>query len=331
MRVRLRAATAVIAAALTGCGYIGDPLPPALNIPLPAANLRASQLGGKVIIRFTLPDLTTDGVGIDSLGEVELRAAETGPPGNIDEWASSATRIDVSQLQSGPVEVTAPATKWAERTMHLAVRAASRKRRWSAWSPVVRLQVVTPLATPSPPALALVPRGVQVSWPALQRSGAKTRVLRWDPDAAAPLEAAVVEGAMWVDSAVRTGAAYRYALQTSLTTAQGEIDSEQSPAASIEIVDKFAPAAPAGLTAVQGIGSIELAWDRGPEPDLVGFRLYRSEAGGEFSAVTPEVIRTASFSDRGVKLGVAYRYAVASVDDKGNESARSAPVEIVAR
>jgi fibronectin type 3 domain-containing protein len=35
-------------------------------------------------------------------------------------------------------------------------------------------------------------------------------------------------------------------------------------------------------------------------------------------------------SDRGIETGRRYRYAVTAVDQKGNESARSAAVEVVA-
>jgi fibronectin type 3 domain-containing protein len=77
---------------------------------------------------------------------------------------------------------------------------------------------------------------------------------------------------------------------------------------------------------------VELSWERPGEADLAGFRVYRAAvAGGDraWARVGPaEPIVTANFSDRTVQPATAYRYSVTSVDQSGNESARSQPAEI---
>jgi hypothetical protein len=66
------------AAALCGCGYIGDPLPPALNIPAPVTDLRAMQFGDDILIQFTPPQMTTENLPLSAIRRVELRiGAET--------------------------------------------------------------------------------------------------------------------------------------------------------------------------------------------------------------------------------------------------------------
>ena len=68
---------------------------------------------------------------------------------------------------------------------------------------------------------------------------------------------------------------------------------------------------------------------RNAEPDLKGYYLYRSVEGGPFQRVG-ELLETPAASDRGIERGRRYRYAVSAVDQKGNESARSAAVEVAA-
>jgi fibronectin type 3 domain-containing protein len=86
-------------------------------------------------------------------------------------------------------------------------------------------------------------------------------------------------------------------------------------------VDRFPPDTPQGLTALAGIASVELAWDSSAAPDLALYRVYRNgERAGE--------VATAAYSDKTVQRGVAYRYSVSAVDRAGNESARSAEVEV---
>jgi fibronectin type 3 domain-containing protein len=57
--------------------------------------------------------------------------------------------------------------------------------------------------------------------------------------------------------------------------------------------------------------------------------VYRS-ADGQPPARLGELVTTPAYSDRVVQSGKRYRYEVTAVDQKGNESARSAPVEATA-
>lgn len=48
----------------SGCGYIGEPLPPALHIPQPVVDLSAIERGSKIFVQFTLPSHTTENLEI---------------------------------------------------------------------------------------------------------------------------------------------------------------------------------------------------------------------------------------------------------------------------
>ncbi|HET8550651.1 MAG TPA: hypothetical protein VFL57_21725, partial [Bryobacteraceae bacterium] len=55
-----RAAALAAAAWVTGCGYVGDPLPPALNIPERVRTVRAVQIGDRLVVEFTMPERTVE-------------------------------------------------------------------------------------------------------------------------------------------------------------------------------------------------------------------------------------------------------------------------------
>src|SRR5439155_23343143 len=96
--------------------------------------------------------------------------------------------------------------------------------------------------------------------------------------------------------------------------------------------DSTAPAAPAGLTATAGTGSVSLQWAAGTEPDLAGYDVYRSTTGGGgYVRLESSPLATAAFTDTGVVNGVTYFYVVKAVDKSGNESGPSNEASAVPR
>jgi fibronectin type 3 domain-containing protein len=105
-------------------------------------------------------------------------------------------------------------------------------------------------------------------------------------------------------------------------------ESELSAEVPITPRDTFPPAVPVNIRPSIAPNSIELNWDRNTESDLAGYRVYRAASGGEFTKLA-EVSAIPSYSDRSVAHGQTYRYRVTAFDRAGNESAHSAPIEIL--
>ncbi len=328
MRIGCPAAGA-FALLLTGCAYVGDPLPPALNIPERVTDLRARQRGAAILLEFTIPPVTTDGLGL-RLGAVDLRISTSSPgPTTTDAWAAEAQSVVVDVTEPGPVSISEPTGQWAGQTIFLAIRTASHKRKRSEWSAPVELEVVPPLETPRLTALETTTKGVRLSWTG-QPDASSYRVFRRTGGETELVEAATVERNEWLDEAGQPGDSFVYVVQALRQTATGLAESDPSPPRSISPVDRFPPSPPTGLTAVQGIGSVELAWDRSPEEDVAGYRVYRSVDGGN-PAPLGEQIAGLSYSDRDVKDGQTLRYQVTAIDATGNESPPSGMVEVTVR
>ena len=59
-----------------GCAAPGPPQPPSLELPLPAADLKAVRKGDTVLLSWTLPTETTDGDGIHLAGPTRICRAQ---------------------------------------------------------------------------------------------------------------------------------------------------------------------------------------------------------------------------------------------------------------
>jgi hypothetical protein len=91
--------------------------------------------------------------------------------------------------------------------------------------------------------------------------------------------------------------------------------------------DRTAPAQPSTPGAVSGgAGIVALSWSYGAEPDLAGYRVYRSTtSGGPYQPVGPFLDRP-SFVDPTVPRGTRAYYVVRAFDTSGNAGAPSAEV-----
>ncbi len=314
---------------LVSCGYVGDPLPPALNIPGRITDLRVIQRAGKIVVTFTIPQLTTEGLLLDKkLGAVELLAGGWGSePFNADAWNASARLVPVAAPGIGGNRVEVPSAEWTNQEVFFRVRAINRKGRGGDWSDFAVLRVFPPLEKPTGLRCQAVAEGVRLAWHGPgSPPGVAFRIFRLDGEEKEPAILATTGEPTWVDAATRYGIRYEYSVQAFVKSGNGEAQSETSDPAAITPEDRFPPGVPSGLTALAGVESIELSWERNTEADLAGYAVYRSAEEQGFRKIT-DLVAIPSFSDRGVERGKRYRYAVSSVDRNGNESQRSPAVE----
>lgn len=275
---------------LTGCAYVGDPLPPALHIPEKVTDLRAVQRGSKVYVDFTPPQLTTDGVTAERLSPPDLRAGD----------------VAVSKIFD--------AAPFVGQTIDVHVRYTGRSGRISDWSNPAQLTIVPPLAAPTQLRAEMTPKGSKLEW---SSPAPQFRVYR-DGEVVATSQTS-----SFLDAAAETGKSYKYEVQAVQPTGTNEAESELSRPVTLDAADTFPPASPAKLVALAGVSSVELSWERSPEPDIATYRVYRDDRLVATDLTAP------NFSDSQVQHGSRYRYAVTAVDRAANESPRTSTVEIV--
>jgi Fibronectin type 3 domain-containing protein len=86
--------------------------------------------------------------------------------------------------------------------------------------------------------------------------------------------------------------------------------------------DNTPPAAPTGLTVLNGDRVVDLSWNYNRESDVAGYNVYYSSSyDGKYTLLGTTTKN--SYSDKGVTNGVTYYYAVDAFDFNGNESSLS--------
>jgi hypothetical protein len=297
-----------------------------LNIPARVTDVTAVEHGDRIVVQFSVPRLTTEGVAMRDVPQLDLRAGPAPDPWDENVWAAQAKQIGGGPVENWRARYEIPVNGWTGRDIVIAVRAAGSNGRSAGWSNLVTVAVVPPPAKPEGLRAEAISEGVRLTW---QGGGPLYRVWRRGPGEQAFASAGDVDRPEWMDRNTEYGKPYAYMAQTVVKTATGEAESQLSGEAQVTPADRFPPATPAGVAAIPANGSIDLMWERNTEPDFSAYRVYRAAPGGDFQPLT-ETGTTPSYSDRTVESGKVYRYAVSAVDSAGNESARSAAVEATA-
>ncbi len=214
-----------------------------------------------------------------------------------------------------------PASEWRGQRVAVAVRTSIKKTdHYSPWSNRVVLEVIPPLQRPVIKAEA-TKDGYLLTWPA-ERPGLHYEVFRQGPNEHTPVQLGTADSPVYVDSTAQWDTPYTYTVVAQIDSAE----SLPSEPKSVDHPDTFPPAVPASITALAGPASIEISWARSPDADLKGYYVYRSVGGGPLVRLG-DLINLPTYSDRSVEHGKTYTYAVSAIDQKGNESAKSAATE----
>ena len=314
----------LLAVLLSGCGYVGEPLPPLLNIPSQVTDLQARQIADRIRIEFTIPPLTTEGEVLTSLENIEIKVGPgAGEPFSVDAWAAGATALAGVQAQDRKVVFDTPVTPWIGREVVIGANLLGRSGRASGWSNLASVAIVSPLAKPDSVKASDVQQGVRLAWTG---NAPGYRVLRLAPGTTDFSPAAEVTTAEWIDTATAYGKPFIYKVTGLTKTATGEAVSEDSAPVQIIPVDSFPPHPPAALKAVLSTSTVELAWEPSGEP--VEYVIYRSETEGAWERLGATAVP--AYSDKPPRSGAPYRYAVSARDSAGNESEKSAAVPVAA-
>ncbi len=298
----MRSFPLLISLCVAGCGYQGDTRPPSLKIPVTVKDLAVMERGSKIVVQFTVPTLTTEGLPLKDEPYLQLHIGEQ--------------KYHVPAPAKGPTAYfEADATPFFAQQVKVWVVAQNDHGRDSGSSNIVNFQVIPSLTVPAELDAKAVAEGVRLTW----RSGDRQfAVYRKGLNDSALVRIGTADARTYTDETAQFGKPYEYAVQA----INNGVESEMSATKKITPRDEFAPAVPTGLTALVGTQSVELVWDRNTESDLFGYRIFRD---GKLLAESKDV---PSFSDRTVEHGKRYRYTVSAYDQLKNESAQSETVEV---
>ena len=350
-----------------GCGAPGEPVPPTPQVPAPVSDLSAQQQGDAVQLLFTLPVNSMSGEKLIAAPSVEilrgtagegnlpnlksLRVVDTVPGALLDNYRFGR-QFKFTDPQT-PEEIRASAAQ----PVFYAVRTRVSQKRASANSNLVTLRLY-----PVPERISLLEArvtesAIELSWAAPSRTSAGEALASSVTYNIYRTEAAAIADASSAESTPHAAASsksaplassdtnsykdttfafehnYSYFVRAVIQVDGTAVESADSQIATARPRDTFPPAAPANLvvTAAHCASAenlyVELSWGMNLEPDLAGYRVYRSEEEGTPGELLPSPPLVPSYCDLAVQPGKHYWYRVTAVDRAGNESSASAAVE----
>jgi len=349
---------------LAGCGTPAAPQPPSLKLPVPVADLAASRTGNQVTLTWTTPQKSTDKLLLKgSVDGFVCRKENAGACVAVGGELEFAPGAEGSFTETLPAELAAG----APRPLSYFVELKNHNGRSAGLSnAAVVLAGVAPAPVANLSA-ELRKTGVVLRWapmPASKQDSSAIRLHRklLNPPPAKPHQGEqglltpqpeLVEqnllvdscareagkgGCRALDSSIRLGQVYEYRAQrVARVTMEGktlELAGELSAPVRVEARDIFPPAVPTGLAAVATTGengagnAIDLSWQPVADVDLAGYFVYRREGDGGWQRISPAApLVPPAFHDTQVQPGHSYIYAVSSINQGRNESARSAETE----
>lgn len=213
-----------------------------------------------------------------------------------------------------------------------------------ARSDISNMAILVPLPVATPPAgLTTTPKaeGVVLAWqePKTSVRGQEApiiggyRIFRTAPGEAvnefsAPINTAPVHATTYTDTPPYGEHEYR----VSAVASEGPplVQSDFSAPVRVTFKDLVPPPATTEVTALIDPKAVRLVWEAVEAADLAGYRLYRSEGAGHVDIkeigtipLTNEIVTATTYVDANPNPGIAFRYAVTSIDKSGNESPRT--------
>jgi hypothetical protein len=358
-----RAIAALVAmglAACLSCGKKGLPRAPQWVRPKPVEGLKAGQRGGSVVLALTPPRARTDGSPFEGDVLIRLtllpesfappskqagrksRAASTQRPGAVSwvipkaDWPAygAGGRLEIPiPISSLELAARPNAPKLAGRQISFVAEVQEGKRWRSVVAGPVSLNLCDPPAAPTAIEARSAPTGILVWWRSSSVPAPPVQIYRAAKDAEVgehPWKTLAAGTTSFLDDAAPAGEEYRYEVRLGRAEDPNRCESEAAGQASAARVDLFPPARPMGLAAAAEESLIRLFWSPGPETDITGYLVYRSDGPEEpYHLLTPVPITSTTFADSDLIRRKRYTYVVSAVDgaQPPNESGWSEPAE----
>ena len=339
------------------------------SVPQAIADLTAKQAGDGVLLTFTMPGKSTRGERLQQVPTFEvlrgtLRADGTPDTKSFHVVDTVPGALVARYSQRGQVQFIDPISPTDSQLRSgqpfvYRVRTLISAKRPSPDSKDVTLHLYPVAERISSLDASVTEQGIDLKWPAPTHTSSgeplseirEYHVYRGELDPATvstaasdPLQAkwkspllqlGATTTTDYRDSGFDYGKTYAYLVRSAIGSPAGALESSDSPLTVVTPKDTFPPAAPQGIVAAvqpgttPGSVAVELSWSINVEPDLAGYRIYRSQQEGTRGALlTPELLPSPAHRDNSVQSGQRYWYTVTAVDRSGNESAPSLAVAV---
>jgi hypothetical protein len=314
---------------LGGCGQKAPPVSFDTVVPKAVMDLEASVREGRVILQWSLPKENTDGTKlVDLVGFTILRESFEG-----QECKGCPERLvpiaEVDLVSGAPYLTEAGRVTWADmglqagRTYKYRVIPFNRRSHFGQKSNQVGVLWDDPLPPPRQFSAMAGDGMAALEWTFVEEA-LGYNLYRSKPGKAFPLRPVnpePIEAPRYRDTRVVNDREYRYAVRSVSKAGKTLIEGVSSTFLIVTPVDVIPPSPPEGLAAFPLAQGVELRWIANPEPDVVGYHVYRRKIHEPtFERITEEMVRDTVYMDVGVIRGEEYDYHVTAIDGSRNRN-----------
>lgn len=337
---------------LPACGRKGNPSVPIHYMPGMVENLVASPKENTVLLRWRGPEKNDDGTSIKDLSGFVILRAEI--PVGIEECRCEYKKIKMIDLNKPyPAYMKGEIVYYLDKGEDLSPQGLSygktygykvfsmNKSKILSREKDSRVMLSVP---PGPPERLKTEIGegkVTLRWapPIKKIDGTELTDLKgyniyrsrekgvYEDD---PVNPGLIISNTYTDQGLENNKTYYYTIKAANNTEAPFNEGPVSEEISATPQKLTPPGSPKRLIAVPAEGKIFLTWDENKEPELSGYKVYRSTTPKTgYILLTQEPINKTTYTDKYVNPDIKYYYRVTAVDNapKPNESLPSEEVE----
>jgi predicted phage tail protein len=341
---------------IANCGKRRPPLPPLERVQQRTELLSGVQRGNQVILSWPAPRRNASDESVQSIRRIDVYRLAEKPRAPLglteEEFAARSTLIGsvtYDEIKNATDNLTYTDTlelAGEPARLRYAVRYVNASGQRAAFSNFLLLEPAARIA--QPPTMVATGKevgenAITISWqaPAANIDGSTpVNLLGYnvyraeeseDVNSQTPINDSLVSGTQYQDKNFKFGESYRYVVRSvSLGTEGAQVESLNSNSISVSPRDTFPPSAPASITVAAAPGRLSIFFPANPEPDVVGYNIYRSTdpdlPKDKWNKLNPALLTRTTFQDERVESGKRYYYYLTAIDQSGNVSS---PSEVV--
>ncbi|HXJ81887.1 MAG TPA: fibronectin type III domain-containing protein [Candidatus Methylomirabilis sp.] len=339
---------------VAACGKKGPPIAPERRLPVPPTGIQTSIDADSILVSWTNPDHRIDGSSLKDLKEVKLFRHQQEIEGPLKPAILSRGRVvGYEQIATIRVDAPEPATvvgtrvQWVDRLGlepdHRYVYVLTAIDADGRSSPPSERRPVMFLAAPMPPSdmqAAAGNRQVMLTWraPTELIDGSPVSgelryvVLRGAGSAGVPtvITTQPLATTSYTDTGLENETEYRYSVRAVRVDPRATVTGPPSVAVAARPIETARPTPPRNLVVVPSSGVLRLAWSPNPEANVAQYAVYRAAGTAALVRIGTTASGSTTFTDRDVRPGTTYRYAVTAIDNssRANESEPSQEVTV---
>ncbi len=325
---------------LSACAKKGPPVPWESIVPMRIVDLEATPREGRLLLEWKTPKENTDKTPLTDLVSFQVLRSEGILVGDECKGCGGKPKV-VFEMKVAP-EKFVPGKKISifledqepRRVYTYEVVSVNKRGYPSSPSNPVTVYWDHPPASPTMVSAERGDKKVDLSWESVEGATGYNVYRRLEGEEGFPLNPLNREPlkvAQFTDLSVQNDIRYIYSVRAVRRVVKTDVEGKGSPGIAVTPTKLTPPSAPTELMAIPLKGGIELHWKMNPEPDILGYNVYRRKHGEEeFQRLNESPVPKDTYLDTDVVLQQEYEYAVTAVDNspRRNESARSEEVSV---